>query len=249
MSLLEITHLSKVFGGFTAVDNVTTKVNEGELTALIGPNGAGKTTFYNMLSGRLTPSRGSVTFRGQAISGLKPHQITKLGIARSFQITNIFADLTVLENVQVSLIARHQQGLQMWQAITGNTALREEALELLARLGLDEYADLPCRTLTYGEKRLVELAIVLATKPSLVLLDEPAAGMTPEGTQRIIELIRQLAASGEYTFFLTEHDMDVVFGLAERILVLHHGSLLAEGTPDTIRNHPEVQAAYLGEDV
>ena len=248
MSLLEIHNLSKSFGGFKAVDNVSTTLREGELTALIGPNGAGKTTFYNLLSGRLKPTSGSVTFRGETLSGLPPHRITQRGVARSFQITNVFAELSVLENVQVALVARQNKGLRLWRAAHRDEELREEGLELLDRLGLSEHAATPCHALPYGEKRLVELALALATRPKLILLDEPAAGMTPEGTKRITQLIRRLADGGEYTFFLTEHDMDVVFDLAERVLVLHHGELLAEGTPDEVRNNSEVRTAYLGED-
>ena len=248
MSFLEIRNLSKSFGGFKAVDNVSTTLREGELTALIGPNGAGKTTFYNLLSGRLRPTSGSVTFQGEEVTGLSPHRITQLGMARSFQITNVFAELSVLENVQVALVARHAKGLWLWRSAHRDEGLRDEGLKLLGRLGLAEHAATPCHALPYGDKRLVELALVLATKPKLILLDEPAAGMTPEGTARIIQLIHRLADSGEYTFFLTEHDMDVVFELAERVLVLHHGELLAEGTPDEVRSDPEVRTAYLGEE-
>ncbi|MFQ5521024.1 MAG: ABC transporter ATP-binding protein [Candidatus Methylomirabilia bacterium] len=246
---LQVENVSKAFGHFVAVNNVSLAIPEGEITALIGPNGAGKTTLYNVVSGRLKPTKGSVWFRGSDITGLPPDRISRLGISRSFQITNIFNELTVLENIQVALIARHNKGLNLWQVSARDTRLEDQGLELLARLGLESVARARAETLSHGDKRRVELAIVLTTEPQLVLLDEPTAGMTPEETQAVVHLIRTLAASGPYTFFLTEHDMDVVFGLAQKIFVMHRGELLAEGTPEEIRNDPNVRTAYLGEEV
>ncbi len=246
MSLLEAVELSRHFGGFAAVDSVSLAIEQNQLTALIGPNGAGKTTLYNLLSGRLTPTHGRVLFDGREVTGLPPHTLVQRGMARSFQITNVFADLTALENVLVGLTAKHGKGLSMFRRVRADAALRSEGMERLERLGLATHAHAPCRTLSYGNKRLLELAIALSSEPKLVLLDEPAAGMTPEETARIVELIGGLAAEGQYSFVLTEHDMDVVFGLAERIVVLHQGRLLADGTPDAIRSNPEVRSAYLG---
>lgn len=246
---LQVENVSKAFGHFVAVNDVSLAIPEGEITALIGPNGAGKTTLYNMVSGRLKPTKGSVWFRGSDITGLPPDRISRLGISRSFQITNIFNELTVLENIQVALVARHKKGLNLWQVSARDKRLEDQGLELLARLGLESVARARAGTLSHGDKRRVELAIVLSTEPQLVLLDEPTAGMTPEETHAVVHLIRSLAASGPYTFFLTEHDMDVVFRLAQKICVMHRGELLAEGTPEEIRNDPNVRTAYLGEEV
>lgn len=244
----EVENVSKAFGHFVAVKNVSLAIPEGQMTALIGPNGAGKTTLYNMVSGRLKPTMGSVWFRGTEITGLPPDRIVRLGISRSFQITNIFNELTVLENIQVALVARHGKGLNLWQVSARDRVLEGQGLELLARLGLESVARVRAGTLSYGDKRRVELAIVLSTDPKLVLLDEPTAGMTPEETHAVVKLIRSLADSGPYTFFLIEHDMNVVFGLAQKIFVMHRGELLAEGTPEEIKNDPEVRTAYLGEE-
>ena len=246
---LQVENVSKAFGHFVAVNDVSLAIPEGEITALIGPNGAGKTTLYNMVSGRLKPTKGSVWFRGSDITGLPPDRISRLGISRSFQITNIFNELTVLENIQVALVARHNKGLNLWQVSARDKRLEDQGLELLARLGLESVARARAGTLSHGDKRRVELAIVLSTEPQLVLLDEPTAGMTPEETHAVVHLIRSLADSGPYTFFLTEHDMDVVFRLAQKICVMHRGELLAEGTPEEIRNDPKVRTAYLGEEV
>ncbi len=246
---LQVENVSKAFGHFVAVNDVSLAIPEGEITALIGPNGAGKTTLYNMVSGRLKPTKGSVWFRGSDITGLPPDRISRLGISRSFQITNIFNELTVLENIQVALVARHKKGLNLWQVSARDKRLEDQGLELLARLGLESVARARAGTLSHGDKRRVELAIVLSTEPQLVLLDEPTAGMTPEETHAVVHLIRSLADSGPYTFFLTEHDMDVVFRLAQKICVMHRGELLAEGTPEEIRNDPNVRTAYLGEEV
>ncbi len=247
--LLEARAIRHFFGAFLAVDGVSLTVREGELTALIGANGAGKTTFYNIVSGRLTPTEGRVLLRGRDITGRPPHRITRMGIGRSFQITNIFADLSVLENVQVALVGHAGAGLRLWRAVARDQPLRRRALAVLGRLRLDHLAEEHAGALSHGDKRLLELAVVLASAPSLVLLDEPTAGMTPEETRAVVALIRELAADGEATFFLTEHDMDVVFGLAQRVFVMHRGRLLAEGTPEDIRANPEVRAAYLGEEV
>jgi branched-chain amino acid transport system ATP-binding protein len=246
--LLSVRDLSKSFGGVHAVKGVSLDLLPQEKVALIGPNGAGKTTFYNMLSGRMRPSGGSVHFEGHDITGLPPHRISRLGISRSFQITNIFSELTARQNVEVALTALHGKGLHMFRVASRDRALRDEAEQVLAQLGLQELADMRAGVLSYGDKRLLEIAIVLATRPRLVLLDEPTAGMTPEETRQVISLIRELAASNTYTFLITEHDMNVVFGLADRIVVMHRGRLLAQGTPDEIRQDPAVREAYLGEE-
>lgn len=245
--LLSVRGLTKRFGGVRAVDDVDLDVQRHETVALIGPNGAGKTTFYNLLSGRMQPSGGTVVFDGRDVTGLPPHEISRLGISRSFQITNIFPDLSASENVRVALTAVHGKTFRFFSRAAADRSLHEEAQALLERLGLGALAASRAGTLSYGDKRLLEIAIVLATRPRLVLLDEPTAGMTPEETRGVVELVRQLAASMEYTFLVTEHDMEVVFGLADRIVVLHHGAVLAHGNADEIRASPEVREAYLGE--
>ncbi|MBW7923487.1 MAG: ABC transporter ATP-binding protein [Burkholderiaceae bacterium] len=246
-ALLSVRGLSKRFGGVRAVDRVDLDVAPRETVALIGPNGAGKTTFYNLLSGRMQPSAGSVVFGGRDVTGLPPHRISRLGISRSFQITNIFPELTARENVEVALTALHGKALRLFSRAAGDRALHGEARALLERLGLGSLAEARAGTLSYGDKRLLEIAIVLATRPRLVLLDEPTAGMTPEETRGVVELVRQLARTGEYTFLITEHDMEVVFGLADRIVVMHRGAVLAQGSVDEIRASREVREAYLGE--
>lgn len=246
--LLSVRQLSKSFGGVRAVQGVSLEVQPQEKVALIGPNGAGKTTFYNMLSGRMRPSSGSVMFAGQEITGLPPHEISRLGVSRSFQITNIFTELTARQNVEVALTALHGKGLHLFRVASRDRALRAEAEQVLAQLGLAELAEMRAGVLSYGDKRLLEIAIVLATRPQLVLLDEPTAGMTPEETRQVTRLIRELAASNTYTFLITEHDMNVVFDLADRIVVMHRGQLLAQGNPEEIRRDPAVREAYLGEE-
>lgn len=246
--ILSVRNLSKAFGGVHAVQDVSLELRPREKVALIGPNGAGKTTFYNMVSGRMRPSGGSVSFEGQDITGLPPHRISRLGISRSFQITNIFAELTARQNVEVALTALHGKGLRMFRVASRDRAQRAEAEQVLARLGLAELADMRAGVLSYGDKRLLEIAIVLATRPRLVLLDEPTAGMTPEETRQVTHLIRELAAASTYTFLITEHDMNVVFDLADRIVVMHRGRLLAQGAPEEIRANRAVREAYLGEE-
>lgn len=245
---LQVEKVTKTFGHFVALEDVSLTIQAGKTTALIGPNGAGKTTFYNVISGRMAPTSGVVKFCGKPISGSPPHKINKSGISRSFQITNVFKELTVLENVMVPLVSHYNLGHKLWQVVNRNAQLESRAMELLDKLGIAQLAKFHAGILSHGDKRLLELAIVLATEPRLVLLDEPTAGMTPDEVHATIELIRKLAASGQYTFFITEHDMKVVFGLAERIIVFHRGKVLAEGSAEEIRSNPEVRTAYLGEE-
>ncbi len=247
-ALLSVRGLSKRFGGVHAVDGIDLDVQPREKVALIGPNGAGKTTFYNLLSGRMQPTSGTVVFDGRDVTGLAPHRITRLGISRSFQITNIFPEFTARENVEVALTAVHGKSLRLFTRAALDSALHEEADALLERLGLGALSGTRAGILSYGDKRLLEIAIVLATRPRLVLLDEPTAGMTPEETRAVVALVRQLAESTQYTFLLTEHDMEVVFGLADRIVVMHRGRVLAHGSADEIRASREVREAYLGDE-
>ncbi len=246
--ILTIENLTKRFGGVTAVSGINLEVMHKETIAIIGPNGAGKTTFYNMVSGRMLPTEGKITLDGQNITGLPPHKISRLGVSRSFQINNIFPEMTVQENVEVVLSAYHGHSRKLFNIASLNTGIQQEALEYLKRLGIDSLKDQRAEVISYGDKRLLEIAMVLATQPKLVLLDEPTAGMTPDETRRTTKLVKSLADSGDYTFLVTEHDMDVVFNLADRILVMHRGEKLFAGTPVEVKNHPEVRVAYLGEE-
>jgi branched-chain amino acid transport system ATP-binding protein len=245
-NILEVHHVTRNFGKFQALSDVSLTVRTGRMCALIGPNGAGKTTFYNVVSGRYRPSAGKVFFKGKEVSGLPSHRLVSMGLLRSFQITNIFPALTVLENVLVPLLVHHGMSFSCLQSIRKRRDLADEAVQILERVGLEGVADHVVSTLAYGDKRLIEIAIVLARRPSMVLLDEPTAGMNPEETDRMIHLIQDLSEHSDTTFFVTEHDMKVVFSVAEKIFVLNQGTLLAEGTPEEIRNNPDVKRAYLG---
>jgi branched-chain amino acid transport system ATP-binding protein len=244
--LLHVERVSRRFGRFQALQDVSLSIPAGRLCALIGPNGAGKTTFYNVVSGRYRPSSGRVIFEGLDISRTPTHRLVERGLLRSFQITTIFPALTVLENILIPLVVRHGSKYSFWRSIRARRDYAEEAESLLARVGLTGQSHRVVSTLAYGDKRLIEIAIVLACRPRLVLLDEPTAGMNPEETERMIRLIQDLSRTSNTTFFITEHDMKVVFAVAERIYVLNQGSLLAEGTPDEIRANAEVKRAYLG---
>ena len=245
-SILEVQNLGRSFGKFQALSDVSLALETGRLCALIGPNGAGKTTFYNVVSGRYRPTSGKVLFEGRDISGWPSHRLVGMGLLRSFQITNIFPALTVLENVLVPLVVHHGRSFSCLESIGKRRDLADEAEQILERVGLTGQSNKVVSTLAYGDKRLIEIAIVLARRPRLVLLDEPTAGMNPEETDRMIGLIKELSEGSDTTFFITEHDMKVVFSVAEKIFVLNQGSLLAEGTPDEIRANPEVKRAYLG---
>jgi branched-chain amino acid transport system ATP-binding protein len=246
-SLLRVQGLVKTCGGITATDELDLDVREGELHALIGPNGAGKTTLIAQLAGMLAPTSGSIVFDGHDVTALGAAERVRRGIARSFQITSLWPALTLLENVIVAVQARHGHAFRFWERATRSPALRDEALQLLQRLGLAPKAQLTARALSHGEQRQLELAVTLATGPRLLLLDEPMAGMGGEDSQRMVQLLREL--KGRYSILLVEHDMDAVFALADRISVLVYGHCEATGTPDEIRSNPEVRAAYLGEEV
>ncbi len=245
-ALLRVEGLTRHFGKFAALEDVTLSVEEGKLSALIGPNGAGKTTFYNVVSGRLPPTRGKVHLDGRDVTGLPPHRMVRMGVLRSFQITNLFARLSVIENVLAPLVLHRGSGASWFRRLSARKDLYREAEGILDRVGLLSEAYRQAGTLAYGDKRLVEVAIVLARDPRIILLDEPTAGMNPEETDRMIRLVQELGRTFGTTFFLTEHDMRVVFGAAERIFVLHQGTLLAEGSPGEIRGNRAVREAYLG---
>jgi branched-chain amino acid transport system permease protein len=240
--LLESRGLTMRFGGLTAVDGVDFQVRRGELRAVIGPNGAGKTTFFNMLTGVLPPTAGRILFKGQDITALPPHAVSRLGMARSYQVTNIFADLTVLENLRIAVQSRVTT-FSLWRNADALREVTERAERMLALLGLGAKRDFPAGALSHGEQRYLEIGIALATEPEFLLLDEPTAGMSPEETKQTADFIRTIA--GRVTIVLVEHDMEVVMGVSDRITVLNYGKVLAEGSPAEIRENPDVRRVYL----
>jgi len=242
--LLQVTGLGKRFGGVQAVADVGFTLRRGEVLALIGPNGAGKTTTFNMLGGQLVPDAGSMLLNGTALGGKRPRPIWRLGVGRTFQIAETFASLTVAENVQMALLSAAGRTFGLWQKAAGFQ--RDEALALLALVGMQDQADRACNALAYGDVKRVELALAMAHKPVLLLMDEPTAGMAQAERLQLMALTRQLARERDMAVLFTEHSMDVVFAYADRIIVLARGRLIAEGQPEDVRRNPEVQAVYLG---
>ena len=244
-ALLQTENLAKRFGGIVATDDVALNVAEGELHAIIGPNGAGKTTLIAQLSGQLTADAGRIRFAGHDISVLPMYRRARLGLARSFQITSLFLDLSVLDNVALAVQAHAGHSFRFWRNARLEAALRGPARAALARVGLADRADRVTSALSHGEHRLIELAIALAGRPRMLLLDEPMAGLGPEESARMVEMLRALKK--ELTILLVEHDMEAVFALADRITVLVYGRVIATGAPAEIRNNAAVREAYLGE--
>lgn len=244
-TLLAVEGLTKRFGGILASDNIALDVKQGELHAIIGPNGAGKTTLIGQLTGMLTPDFGTVRFAGEDITALPAYSRSLLGLARSFQITSLFLDLSVLDNVALAVQAHSGHSFQFWRDARKEKDLREPALAALARVGLADRADRQASALSHGEHRQIELAMALAGKPRMLLLDEPMAGLGTDESARMVELLRELKR--EYTILLIEHDMEAVFALADRISVLVYGRVIASGTPEVIRANKDVRDAYLGE--
>jgi branched-chain amino acid transport system ATP-binding protein len=245
--LLVVRGLRKRFGGLVATDGVDLDVAEGETLAVIGPNGAGKTTLIGQLSGDLVPDAGSIRFAGADVTALAAPARSWRGLARSFQITSIFRDFTALDNVALAAQAHAGHSFRFWRPAREETALREPARAILEQVGLGARGDALAGTLGHGEQRQLEIAMALATRPRLLLLDEPVAGMGTDESQRMVQLLRTLR--GRHTLVLVEHDMDVVFALADRISVMVYGRVIASGAPETIRVNPEVRRAYLGEEV
>ncbi len=244
--LLQVTGLVKRFSGLTATDNVSLGIEEGELHAVIGPNGAGKTTFIAQIMGELPPDQGAIRFAGEDVTRLPPHLRSARGIARSFQISSIFPDMSACDNVALAVQAHAGHSFRFWRDARTDPLLRAPARAILDSVGLGERADMPAAALSHGEKRLLEIALALATRPRLLLLDEPTAGMGPEDAAQMVRFLSEL--KGKMTLLLTEHDMDAVFALADRITVLVYGRVVAGGTADEIRASAEVRRAYLGED-
>jgi branched-chain amino acid transport system ATP-binding protein len=242
--VLRVEHLCKAYGGIEAVNDLSFDLAAGEMLALIGPNGAGKTTCFNLLDGQIKADSGSVEFEGRSLLGREPRQIWRLGVGRTFQITATFASMTVRENVQVALLNFYRRVNSMFAL--AEPLYAEEAMALLARVGIADQAARPCAVLAYGDLKRVELAIALANRPRLLLMDEPTAGMAPAERAALMQLTTELAHVSGIAVLFTEHDMDVVFGHADRILVLNRGRLIAEGRPDEVRANREVQEVYLG---
>lgn len=242
--MLEVTGLSKSFGGVAAVDGVSFTVAAGEMLALIGPNGAGKSTCFNMVGGQLRPDAGVVRLAGQAITGLRPRAVWRRGVGRTFQVTATFASMTVRENVQVALISAARAAAGWWRPAGAQHAA--EAGALLGSVGLAEQAERGAGVLAYGDLKRLELAVALAHGPRLLLMDEPTAGMAAGERAALMGLTRRLATERGIAVLFTEHDMDAVFGVADRILVLNRGALIAEGKPDAIRGDARVREVYLG---
>ena len=245
MSVLRVRNLSKAFGGVHAVEDVSFDVGEGEFLALIGPNGAGKSTCFNMINGQLAPDRGHIEFADRSIVGCKPRDIWRLGVGRTFQVAATFGSMTVAENVQMALVSHHGEIFRFGAAFAARH--RARAVELLAQVGMADAAERACKELAYGDVKRVELAIALANEPRLLLMDEPTAGMAPRERIELMRLTAQIAKEKSIGVLFTEHDMDVVFEHADRILVLNRGSLIAEGSPEDVRRNAEVRAIYLGE--
>ncbi|HEU5394947.1 MAG TPA: ABC transporter ATP-binding protein [Candidatus Methylomirabilis sp.] len=245
--LLETSDLTKSFGRMVAVDRVDLTLRAGELTAIIGPNGAGKTTLFNVVTGKLRPTAGRVRLQGSDITGLPPHAVIRRGIGRSFQVTNLFPGLSVLDSVRVAVLSQRGLTGRILPARARAQAAQEEAERLLRELGLERHGHHPCGTLSHADQRTVEIGVALAARPRLLLLDEPTAGMGPEETAAMVELMRGLARRDGLTLLLVEHDMRVVFALAERIVVMHQGRIIADGPPATIREDARVRTAYLGD--
>jgi branched-chain amino acid transport system ATP-binding protein len=244
MSVLSVESLSKAFGGVLAVDNVSFELQPGEFLALIGPNGAGKSTCFNLINGQLLPDAGEIRLLGKSIAGLPPREVWRRGVGRTFQVAATFGSMTVVENVQMSLISHAGELYRLWRPAA--SLHRTRALELLDQVGMRDAADRPSRELAYGDVKRVELAIALANDPRLLLMDEPTAGMAPRERNDLIALTKRLVVERGISVLFTEHSMDVVFAYADHIIVLARGVLIASGDAAAIRDNPQVQEVYLG---
>jgi len=245
--VLDVSHLSKAYGGVQAVQDVSFQVAAGELLALIGPNGAGKTTCFNMLMGQIRPDRGTIKLKGRNIAGLPPHRIWRMGVGRTFQITATFTSMTVRENVQMALISHQHASRRLFAPAAATDVAQADAL--LDRVGMKEQGDRACSVLAYGDLKRVELAVALANDPDLLLMDEPTAGMAPKERIELMQLAADIVAERNIGVLFTEHDMDVVFAHAHRIMVLNRGELIAEGQPEAVRANEQVREIYLGSTV
>lgn len=244
MHRLAVRDLSKSFGGLIAVDDVSFNVGNGEILALIGPNGAGKSTCFNLINGQIRPTRGNVFLNGVELVGRPPREIWRLGVGRTFQVTATFASMSVLENVQVALFSHHRRARSLWPP--ASRLFREEAHALLEQVGMAQQAFRPCGILAYGDLKRVELAVALANNPGIILMDEPTAGMAPQERFALMGLIQDIMVSRDMSVLFTEHDMDIVFSHAHRIIVLNRGRIVGAGTPQEVRDDALVKEIYLG---
>jgi branched-chain amino acid transport system ATP-binding protein len=244
VSVLRVSQISKSYGGVRAVDNVTFEVDRGQIIALIGPNGAGKSTCFNVLNGQIQPDGGSVLFNGTEIVGLKPRQIWKLGVGRTFQVPETYGSMTVRENVQMVLLSKYQGLFDPWRRVS--SLFRDETMGLLDRVGMASQADRPANVLAYGDVKRLELAMAMANDPILLLMDEPTAGMASEERNNLMALTVDLVRERNLAVLFTEHSMDVVFSYAHHILVLSRGKIIASGPSAAVRDNHEVQQVYLG---
>lgn len=247
--LLEIRKLSKAFGRVITASNIDLTIDQGVLTSIIGPNGAGKSTLINMLSGSLPVDSGQILFQGADITHLPIHHRVKMGLCRSFQVVNIFPELTVFDNIQIPVLAVRRRAGRLFRPVAREAGVRKEVSQVLDRVGLAAEAQTVAGALSHGDQRLLEVGIALAVRPRLLFLDEPTAGMNPVERVKVLENIRGLSAGGNTTFVIVEHDMDVVFSLSERVIVLHHGEIIGDGTTQEIQNSRKVREVYLGEEV
>lgn len=244
MDIIRTKNLTKRFGGLIAVNNVDLAIEENRLTSIIGPNGAGKTTLYNLLIGLMKPDGGKIYFKGQDITGYPPHRIIKEGIARSFQILNIFNELPLFENIRIAVQAEKGHGLEMLSSINSLNEVNDRSFEIIKAIGLNGKENITAKNLSYGDRRILEIGIALASNPKLLLLDEPTSGLASRETGKMSDFIHNLAK--DLTIVVIEHDMNVVLSISDHIAVLHQGKVIAEGTSDEIRHNDEVQEAYLG---
>jgi branched-chain amino acid transport system ATP-binding protein len=248
-SLLKVENLSKAFGRVVTANKLNFEIHAGEITSVIGPNGAGKSTLINVLSGLLSADGGRVYLRDREITRMPTHRRVKLGLCRSFQVVNVFPQLTVFENIQIPVLGILGKGHHIFRKLRKEPGVADRVMEVLERLNLVDRADSLASELSHGDQRLLEIGIALAVKPILLFLDEPTAGMNPVERVEILENIRRLSATGRTTFVIVEHDMDVVFSLSDRVMVLHRGDIICDGTPDIVKNDEQVRECYLGEEV
>ncbi len=243
--MLTLRGISKYFGHLAVIHDVDLEIVKGERHALIGPNGAGKSTLFNLITGHYKPSGGIIQFKDKRIDKLAPYAIIRMGIARSFQIIDIFRDMTVYENIRIAVVAKHRLSLNFTSRLSSLASIREETETVLSRFNLSAFRDEPAGTLGYSQQRALEVGLAVALDPELLLLDEPGAGLSPDETRDIVKLVKEVTAGR--TLLIVEHDMDVVFDLADRISVLNYGTILATGTPDEIRGNEVVKEVYLGD--
>jgi len=248
-ALLQIENLNKSFGRVQAAGNINLTIEEGVLTSIIGPNGAGKSTLINMLSGSLPADSGRIFFQGADITDLPIHRRVRLGLCRSFQVVNVFPELSVFDNIQIPALAVRNRSRRLFGSLAKETGVHREVNEILEMIGLASEAKTVASALSHGDERVLEVGIALAARPKLLFLDEPTAGMNPRERVRILDNIRQLSDQGRTTFVIVEHDMDIVFSLSQRVIVLHYGEVIGDGTTAEIKSNPRVREVYLGEEV